>query len=322
MSRTLRSIAVALLASLLLTGCRLEDVPIPLATSTPAPELTLTVGEDIRTYQLHAPEIEEPAEGWPLVIVVHGLGSDASGVRSRSGFDEIADDEAFLVAYPNGLSRAWIDAGLGATIADTDIASLNLDFFDAMIDEINDEYGVDPRRIYVTGISNGGMFTFHVACHLSERVAAVGLVAAASISQSYDNCDPASPVAYIAFHGTSDTVVPYGGGEIVPGFEDIGRFQSAHEAAGFWASVNGCREAPEREQLPDLNSGDHSLAYRESWAPCASDRPVELITLDGSGHTWPGHPPPGQRLGATNLDIDASEMLWDFFEANPKPENQ
>jgi polyhydroxybutyrate depolymerase len=163
------------------------------------------------------------------------------------------------------------------------------------------------------------MFTFHVACNMSDRVAAVGLVAAASISQSFDTCAPAEPVAYIAFHGTGDTVVPYEGGQIVPDFDDIGAYQSAHAAAEFWARFNGCPSESVRAQLPDTRASDNSIAYREAWAPCASGRAVELITLDGSGHTWPGHPPSGQRLGATNLDIDATQMLWDFFAANPKP---
>lgn len=288
-------------------------------TSTPAPNLSLNVNGDERSYEIHVPDFPAPDAGWPLVIAVHGLGSDAAGVRARSGFDDIADEEGFIVAYPDGLARAWIDAGIGDTIANTDIASLNLDFFNALIDEIDSTYGLDERRIYVTGISNGGMFSFHVACNMSDRIAAVGLIAAASISQSFDNCDPAEPVAYIAFHGTSDTVVPYEGGQIVPGFDELGEFQSAHQAAEFWATVNGCQSEPAREQLPDTNSGDTSIAYRESWQPCESGRPVQLITLDGSGHTWPGHPPRGQRLGATNLDIDASQMLWDFFEANPRP---
>ncbi len=265
---------------------------------------------------------QAPDTGWPLVIAVHGLGSDAAGVRATSGFDTIADAEGFIVAYPNGLARAWIDAGIGSAITNTDMASLNIDFFNALIDELDEQYSVDDRRIYVTGISNGGMFSFHAACQMSDRIAAVGLVAAASISQSFDNCEPTEPVAYIAFHGTSDTVVPYGGGPIVPGFDSIGEFQSAHEAAEFWATINGCQAEPSKEQLPDTESGDVSIPYRETWEPCTSGRQVELITLDGSGHTWPGHPPRGQRLGATNLDLDASQMIWDFFAANPKPATQ
>lgn len=302
-----------------LSGCQVDEVGLPLSTAPPAHVETLDVDGDERTYQLHVPNLARPESGWPLVIAVHGLGSNATGVRAQSGFDAIADEEGFIAAYPDGLARAWIDAGIGSTVANTDIAALNLEFFGRLIDEIDEGYGLDDRRVYVAGISNGGMFSFHVACNMSDRVAAVGLVAAASISQSFDTCAPDHPVGYIAFHGTSDTVVPYEGGQIVPGFEEIGAYQSAHEAARFWAAENGCGNEPEREELPDTNSGDTSIAYRENWAPCESGRQVVLVTLDGSGHTWPGHPPRNQRVGATNLDIDASQMLWDFFEANPKP---
>ncbi len=320
--RTVVLMAVLALASASVAACDFDPDSIaapPAPTATAAPELMLTVNGAQRSYELFVPDGDAPDDGWPLVIVVHGLGGSASQMRALTGFDEVAAGERFIAAYPNGLARAWIDAGIGSAIGGTDIAAQNLAFMDALIDSLDAEYGLDERRLYMTGLSNGGMFAFHSACHMADRFAAVGLVASASISQSFDSCEPAESVGYIAFHGTSDTVVPYDGGQIVPGFEDLGAYQSAAEAAGFWANVNGCLTAPEREQLPDTNSGDISIPYLDSWEPCESGQPVQLITLDGSGHTWPGHPPRGQRLGATNLDIDATAMIWEFFAAHPKP---
>ena len=312
------SIFLMLVVTIVLSACRVEDSATILSpTATPAPLLTLDVSGADRTYLLHVPE-SVASEDAPLVFIVHGLGSNAERVRATSGFDEIADREGFIVAYPNGLSRAWLDAGIGSAFSDSDIASQNIAYLDELIDALQSEYSIDADRIYVAGISNGGMFAFHVACNLSDRVAAVGLVAAASISQSFESCNPAHAVAYLAFHGTSDTVVPYDGGQIVPGFDDLGAFQSAEEAAEFWAAVNGCQAAPTREELPDRVSGDTSIAFLDTWEPCDTGNPVQLVTLDGAGHTWPGHPPPGQRLGGTNLDIDASEMLWEFFSSNPR----
>lgn len=317
-------LAVILVAILALTACDIEDIgtedPASTPTATPPAGLALEVDGSQRTYELYVPDSDRPEDGWPLVIVVHGLGSNASEMRALTGFDEVAAEEGFIAVYPNGLARAWIDAGIGSAITGTDIVARNLNFMEALMAELEDEHGVDERRIYMTGLSNGGMFSFHSACFLADRIAAIGLVASASLSQSFDSCDPSEQVAYIAFHGTSDTVVPYEGGLIVPGFEEIGAYQSAEEAASFWAGINGCNSEPEREDLPDSNSGDTSIPYRDEWASCESDRPVVLITLDGSGHTWPGHPPPGQRLGATNLDLDATRMIWEFFEANPKPD--
>ena len=315
------SATIVLLAfSLILAACQVDDVGFVAPSATPAPTHTIDVDGEFRNYELHVPAAEQPDPGWPLVIVFHGLGGSASQMRARTDFDDLADDEGFIVAYPDGLVRAWLDAGIGDSFAAGDIAVKNLAFTNALIDEIDAEYGIDARRIYTTGLSNGGMFTFHTACHMSERIAAVGLVASASISQSFNSCEPVEPVAYIAFHGTEDHVVPYDGGPVVPGVDSIGDFQSAHEAAEFWVDFNGCSKTPVREDIPDSNQVDTSQAYRETWTPCESGRTVELVTLEDAGHTWPGHQTRSVVPGETNLDIDATKALWEFFAAHPKAE--
>jgi polyhydroxybutyrate depolymerase len=311
--RILALVALGLIAS----ACRVDDVPALGTAVIVEPDLTLDIAGETRRYQLYIPETEPPDDAWPLVIVLHGLGGSAARVRALAGFDDVAAEHSFIVAYPEGLSSAWIDGGISGSFTEDDIATRNLAFLAELIDSLDAGYGLDERRVYLAGISNGGMFAFHAACNLSERIAAVGLVAATGLSYSVDSCMPAEPVSYVAFHGTSDVVVPYDGGLIVPGFEDLGSFQSAHESAAFWAATNGCAPEPVSEDLPDTIAGDISIASRESWEACTSGA-VQLITLDGSGHTWPGHPPATQRLGATNLDIDATEMLWEFFATNPK----
>jgi polyhydroxybutyrate depolymerase len=311
---------LAIITMLILAACQLDDVGVVPPTATPAPSLSLNVDGELRNYELHVPDGERPEDGWPLVVVLHGLGSNASRIRSQVGFDQIADAEGFITAYPDGLARAWLDAGIGNVFADTDIASQNLAFIDALIDEIDMEYDLDLRRVYTTGLSNGGMFAFHTACHMSDRIAAVGLVAAASMSQSFNSCEPEEPVAYIAMHGTEDNVVPYDGGPIVPGIDSLGEFQSAHAAAEFWVAVNECTMPPTRTEIPDENESDMSRAFRETWSPCDSDQTVELITLEDAGHTWPGHQTASPRPGETNLDFDGTQVIWDFFEAHPKPD--
>lgn len=315
-----RRLALLLLAAItsLLPACSATDIGFESRTSAPDIPRTLDVDGRGRTYLLHVPATERPDDGWPLVIVTHGLGGSGGRIRRLTGFDELAEREGFVVAYPEGLTRAWLDAGISESFGDLDIATLNVAFIDALIDELDAEVEVDPRRVYVTGLSNGGMFAFHVACQLSDRVAAVGLVAAASITQSFASCAPDEPVAYIAFHGTADEIVPYAGGPIAPGISALGEFQSAREAAAFWVDRNGCPQEASERALPDIVAADASTAVMETWAPCASGADVALVTLNGAGHTWPGHPPPSGEAGQTNLDIDATEMLWEFFEAHPK----
>jgi polyhydroxybutyrate depolymerase len=303
---------------LIVSACRVEDVPALGTAVIVEPDLTLDIAGETRRYQLYIPETEPPDDGWPLVIVLHGLGGSAARVRALAGFDEVAAEHGFIVAYPEGLSHAWIDGGITRAFGPNDIATRNLALLQALIDVVDEEHDLDKRRTYLAGLSNGGMFAFHAACAMSDQIAGVGLVAATALSQSVAGCAPSDHVSYIAFHGTSDVIVPYDGGPIVPGFEDLGAFQSAHESAAFWAEINGCAPEPESQQLPDTVAGDISIAIQESWAPCTSSGAVQLITLDGSGHTWPGHPPLNQRLGATNLDIDATQMLWHFFATHPK----
>ena len=319
MRRPANAMLVCAALSLFLAACRIDDVGIAVPSATPAPTHAINIDDELRNYELHVPETERPPSGWPLVVVFHGLGGSASQMRARTEFDDVADAGEFIVAYPDGLARAWLDAGLGDSFAATDIATKNLAFTSALIDEIDADHGIDPRRIYATGLSNGGMFSFHAACHLSERIAAVGLVASASISQSFNSCKPVEPVAYIAFHGTEDHIVPYDGGPVVPGVESLGAYQSAHEAAAFWVEINGCSATSVREDIPDTNQVDTSRAYRETWSPCESGRTVELVTLEDAGHTWPGRQTRSVTPGETNLDIDATQAIWDFFESHPKP---
>ena len=313
----IRSATILIVFALLLASCEVEAEAPP--TPTPPPTLELDVNSVARSYHLHVPDSFQPGDEWPLVISLHGLGGHGSIMDRRTGFNAIADDEEFIVVYPNGFDGSWVDAGPDSLQQRLDAGIQDVQFIEELIDAIDAEYGVDPNRVYATGISNGALFSFHLACQLSERIAAVGLVAGASISQVYDDCAPSDSVSYLALHGTADVIVPYGGDEIAPGFPEIGRYQSAEEAFAFWVSHNNCEATPTTEELPDTTSGDNTHIIRTTYTECQDGTSVELYTIEGGGHTWPGHPVSSQLLGATNPDIDGSATLWEFFKAHPKP---
>ena len=170
---------------------------------------------------------------------------------------------------------------------------------------------MDPTRIYVNGFSNGGSMSVRVGCELSEYVTAIGAVGA-PVATVHGSCDRSRPVPLIAFHGTSDPLVDYYGGSYSDGSE-VASGDSVHTsymAAGTWAAQwaeqNGCDLVP--ETIPAI--GDASGIH---FSDCDEDADVVLYTIDGGGHTWPGGPyiP---AVGKVSKDINASDIMWEFFQ--------
>jgi polyhydroxybutyrate depolymerase len=152
------------------------------------PRHSLTVGGVERRYLLHVPPHLAPGRAAALVLAFHGGGTHDWSMPGLTHFDPLADREGFLVAYPDGLDRSWND-GRGMSAAD-DVA-----FVRAVIEDIERSHDVDPRRIYATGISNGGFFSNKLACDLSDKIAAVASVAATMPEKLVSACKPSRPVS-------------------------------------------------------------------------------------------------------------------------------
>ena len=168
----------------------------------------IVVGEQARGYLLHLPRHHDPSRPTPLVISLHGGGLWGAAQRDISRWNELADREGFIVVYPSGVGRAsprsW-DTHPGAE------RNNDLRFLTQLIDTLTAQYNVDPARVYVNGLSNGGGMTFALSCAAAERIAAVGIVAGA-LFEPWGACIKAPPVPVIVFHGTDDTAAPYEGG--------------------------------------------------------------------------------------------------------------
>lgn len=300
---------------LVLAACSVDSPP---PEPTPQPEHTINLNGVERTYYIHVPASVSTNSRSPLFVVFHGLGGHGSRMAQRTGFNDIADREGFIVVYPNGQDGSWIDAGPDSLRLREEAGILDLAFIDELLTTVDSEYGIDPSRVYATGVSNGALFSYLLACQRADRFAAVGLVAGAGITGATEACDPESPISYIAFHGTDDSIVPYEGAEIASGFPELGHYLGAEQALQFWATSNSCEEPPEIVEIEDSPIIDNSTAHLTRYGNCEDSTAVELYTLDHGGHTWPGHPPSSDALGATNRDIDASELIWEFFESHPK----
>lgn len=259
-----------------------------------------------RTYYVHVPpNLSRPA---PVVFVFHGGGGRAEHAM-KYGFDPISDREGFLVVYPDAGTGLWND-GREFTKSDKD----DLAFVKRILQEIGTRYEIDSRRVFATGISNGGIFSHHLGANLSEHFAAIAPVVGGMSDGTAANFRPAQPVHVLVIQGTDDPLVPFNGGVIA---RNRGRIVSTEEAVNKWRAHNGCDERGKEEALPDRDPRDGCRAKRTRWSGRAD---VELIVIEGGGHTWPNGAQylPRAVIGRVCRDFDGPQLIWEFFAAHPK----
>ena len=276
-------------------GCRRKG-----AVVLPMPEVA-------RHYDVFAPA-NLPA-GRPLVIVLHGQGGTGHQIRKFTHFDELAARNGFVVAYPDAIDHHWNDGRPELANGSDDVG-----FIAHLIDELTARYGIDRTRVYVTGISNGGIMAYHLACELGDRIAAIAPVAGELAE--VPPCALKAPVSVLAINGTADPLVPYDGGEVG---RHRGRVHSAMDSTAYFARREGCSVARVSEALPDLDPNDDTRSERTRYTECPRGVNVDLITVENGGHTWPGKAQylPRFAIGATARDFDGSEAIWEFFAAHP-----
>lgn len=278
---------------------------------------TIQSGGVPRTYHLHLPPSVPSAAAMPLVMVFHGGGGTGSGAAKSYGFNRLADSRGFAVVYPEGRGLHWND-GRDATGQPPRNAMLvdDVGFVSSLIERVSGTVRVDPHRVYAAGISNGAMFAHRVACELSRQIAAIAPVAGTIAEPEAARCAPHSPVSIIEFHGTNDRFVPYGGGEIL-GQAERGRVLSVAATTELWGKLDGCPTVPHRADLPPRHPDDRTRVRQAAYGPCRGGSAVVLHTIVGGGHTWPGTAwlP---LLGPVSHQIDATEVIWEFFERHPK----
>ena len=271
-------------------------------------ERTLSVDGRERSYRVYVPAGYDAAVAAPLVLVLHGGGGNGQ-MMTGAGFNAEADRDGFLVVYPDGGGGTAPNFSWNVGTAPNERAD-DVAFVVRLLDTLQAEYSVDARRVYATGISNGGRMAYRLACELSDRIAAVGAVAA---SMPFTSCTPTAPVAVIHLHGTLDDFIPYEGGagpRSTSGRADNLPIPAVIE---FWRDQNGC--AP----TAAVEAGE--IVTREVYSACRGGTAVTLYTLDGGGHSWFGWPAPPAlgHLGSPDGAVSATPTIWQFFQAHPKP---
>jgi polyhydroxybutyrate depolymerase len=270
---------------------------------------TMEVDGSHRIFRVHIPPSYDRTKPTPVVLAFHGLGMNSLAMMAMSGFNGLADRKGFIVVYGEGLNNRWNDGTGGGA---DDIA-----YVSALLKKLAREANIDPRRVY--------------ACGIPDKIAAVGVVASTMIASSMSAMNSSSRMPIVFFLGSEDPLLPWGDGRnkelgklgeslglsglgsIDNPMARVGGLVSVPEMIQFWTNHNGCGGSPSIMQMPNLNAKDGTTVKRETYG--SGD--VVVYVIDGGGHTWPGMIEVSsfkELCGLTCQDIDASEILWDFFQ--------
>jgi len=295
----------ALLAALPALGALRAQTPLSRSV-----ERRIVVGGRQRSFVIDLPPQYDAQRRLPLVLDFHGGGGSPEGARKQSRFTTLAAREGVIVVYPAGSGRLRNDRLLTwntetccgyARQAHID----EIVYVRALLDTVQATYSIDPKRVFATGLSNGGMMAHLVGCRLSDRFAAIAVVS----GELTVDCRPEHPVSVLIIHGTSDENLPYDGGVGRRALEPH-EVRSVRYALDTWRAVNRC---PDSAAVMVTGALAHS-----TWAPCADGTSLELYRIFGGGHAWPGGERMSPLLDAPSSALDATRVIWAFFASHPR----
>jgi len=273
--------------------------------------LTITHQGIARTATVYTPAglSDGPA---PVVIALYGRGSTIEGLRGSLRLDATADREHFIAVYPDAVDHDWsygrpiinpMPAVNGEPVDD-------VGFIRLLVDHLVETKRGDPARIYVTGVSRGGLLTYTIACALADRVAAAVAIITGMTDHQREDCRPVRPVPLMVVAGTSDTAQPYDGW-LFP----RGRLLSVPETVEYWRVQNGCSKQEVRD-VPHRDRFDRTIVWLVSWTDCREGASLRLYRVSGGGHKVPSLAPhsdtEGQRMGVRNRDFETADEIWSF----------
>jgi polyhydroxybutyrate depolymerase len=317
---------------------------------------TVMVDDVDRSYMVRLPKGYDAQQHYPVVILLHGMNQDAEDMQRLTRFDELADKDGVIAVYPMALHGRW-NVGVhslprrpnnmgsgrrgrwggggypgggyprgggrypggggqqGPNPEKRPTPADDVDFMNQMLDKLETKFPVDSSRIYAVGLSEGGFMSMRLGCSLGDRLAAIAAVGAAMPKTMI--CLPSRAVPLVMINGTSDPVVPHGGGtEHNMNLPTI----SVEDSAKAWAKIDRCAEKPEKSKLPAREKGGMDTKV-DTYSGCQESAQVVLYSIKGAGNTWPG----GEQyeaekaIGKTSQDINANEVIWSFFVTRKLP---
>lgn len=270
----------------------------------PAQTFSFTFDGQNRSYIVHLPTGYTGTQNLPLVLNLHGYTSNAQQQQSYSKMNQTANNNNFIVVYPDGINNAW-NAGAPMIGQPYNGGGVNdVGFINALLDTLIANYAVDSTRMFSCGMSNGGYMSYRLACELSHRIAAVASVTGLMFDSTAYYCNPARKVPVMQVHGTDDPIVDY---------NNPLASLSVEETVDFWVNRHNCPTPADSNDFPNVNTSDNSTARSYLYGPCNGNSEVYLIKITGGGHTWPSGLIDIPAYGNTNRDFDGSQEIWDFF---------
>lgn len=255
----------------------------------------------VRLFRLAVPA-DSGRRALPLILNFHGYGSNAGEQAVYSQLEAKGPAHGYVVATPQGTAKPAFWNILPNLAAPDDVAYTN-----ALIDHLEQTLCIDPTRIYSTGISNGAGLSTLLGCRIPSRLAAIAPVSGVNLVAS---CPKGSPLSVLVFHGNADPVVAYGGGHTSASLAGL-PLDPVPTSVAAWAKRDRCTAKP-------TVSNPTPRIQLTSYQGCAAGTNVELYTVDGGGHTWPGSIDVA-RLGTTTHEINAADLMLAFFAHHTRP---
>ncbi len=303
---------------------RLEDKPAPEVNLTSSQKieksgtytLSLKHGGLDRYFLIHVPPHFDATKALPLVVAMHGGGGDMNIQATDEYYKLISKSDAagFVAVFPNGYSRfksgqlaTWNAGKCCGDARDKNIDDVG--FIKAMLEQIQKQLNVDPKKIFATGMSNGAMMAYRLACEMPQTFKAIAAVAG---TDNTVDCKPASNISILHIHAKDDDHVLFNGGSGKPFADDpslVTDFNSVPNTIAKWVKMNNCEAAPKK--VLEVEG-----AYCEKYSKCKSNTEVELCVTEKGAHSWPGGKKPRERgRSSASKAISANDVMWQFFSA-------
>ncbi len=269
----------------------------------------------LRSYIIHVSKNYKEDQSVPLVFVFHGAGGNADFTMESTELNKISDRENFIVVYPNGTGLfskyvlSW-NAGQCCNFVEP-LGVDDVGFARVLLEKFQKDYSIKEDSIFATGLSNGAMMSYRLACEMADTFSAISPVAG---SIMIDKCEPKDFVSVLAFHGKEDKVIPFVGGlskdwlvETL-GFEIS--FKSVPDSVRFWVKHNRCNKNPQKEKVGNVK--------KELYLEGRDNTEVGLYTILDAGHVWPGGKKVWFLSDPPSDELVASELIWQFFSSHTK----
>lgn len=301
------NIFLTILSLLAFSGCKKNDDPDKVYRING----TMNIDGRARTFLLNLPPGYYENESMSLVIGLHGTGGSAVQFDRDYGFTAKANSEGFIIVYPEGVRsdgilklRTWNAGTCCDYAAEQNINDVK--YIRTLIDELVAKYKIDPKRVYLTGMSNGGMMAYRLASEMPDKIAAVAPVSSTMMIQQAINKERAMPILHI--HSSRDMKVPYHGGVGLGGYN----FAPVDSTLRVWAQSNACVKGPE-VMVDDLR---YKLT---EWSDCNDNAIIKCYLTQDGGHSWPGGKRSNSRGDEPSSVINATDLIWDFFKTRSLP---